>query len=126
MRLLVDSAFVIDYLRDDPAAVARWDEVFGRGDEPLINDVVVCEVRTGLRSTETPPFAAFLEPIEFIQPGNQTALLAGEWRAQARASGRHLSLADALIAAAAHAADAAVLTRNARDFAMTPVRIETY
>jgi predicted nucleic acid-binding protein len=37
-----------------------------------------------------------------------------------------LSLADALIAAAADASDAAVLTRNVRDFAMTPVRIETY
>ena len=46
--------------------------------------------------------------------------------AQPGAAGRHLSLADALIAAAADVADAAVLTRNIRDFAMTPVRIETY
>jgi predicted nucleic acid-binding protein len=40
--------------------------------------------------------------------------------------GRSLSLADSLIAAAADVGDAAVLTRNVRDFAMTPVRIETY
>lgn len=126
MRLLVDSAFVIDYLRADPGAVMRWDEVFGRGDEPLINEIVVCEVRAGLRGSDVPPFEAFLEPIEFVQPGPEHALLAGRWRAEAREIGRSLSLADALIAAAADAADAAVLTRNVRDFAMTPVRVETY
>lgn len=126
MRLLVDSAFVIDYLRDDPGAVLRWADVFGRGDDPVINEIVVCEVRAGLRDQETGPFEAFLEPIEFVQPGPDHALLAGRWRAEARAKGRSLSLADALIAAAAGASDAAVLTRNVRDFAMTPVRIETY
>ncbi len=52
--------------------------------------------------------------------------MAGSWREVARSRGRHLSLADALIAAAAHDADAAVLTRNVRDFALTPVRVETY
>jgi hypothetical protein len=126
MRLLVDSAFVIDYLKDDPGAIARWAEVFGRGDEPVINETVVCEVRAGLRDWDVPGFEAFLEPIEFIQPGPEHALMAGRWRAEARATGRALSLADALIAAAADAADAAVLTRNVRDFAMTPVRVETY
>jgi len=126
MRLLVDSAFVIDYLGDDPRAVLRWADVFGRGDDPVINEIVVCEVRAGLRDQEIAPFEAFLEPIEFVQPGPDHALLAGRWRAEARAKGRSLSLADALIAAAADASDAAVLTRNVRDFAMTPVRIETY
>jgi predicted nucleic acid-binding protein len=126
MRLLIDSAFLIDYLRDDQAAVALWEEVFGRGDEPLINEIVVCEVRAGLRESDVAPFEAFLEPIEFVQPGPEHALAAGIWRAEARAAGRHLSLADALIAAAADAVHAAVLTRNVRDFAMTPVRVETY
>jgi predicted nucleic acid-binding protein len=37
-----------------------------------------------------------------------------------------LSLEDALIAAAAEAAEATVLTRNVRDFALTPARVETY
>ena len=126
MRLLLDSAFVIDYLKDDPVAVARWAEVFGQGDDPVINEIVVCEVRTGLRDHEVTLFEAFLEPIEFVQPGPEHGLLAGQWRAEARIVGRSLSLADALIAAAADASDAAVLTRNVRDFALTPVRVETY
>ena len=126
MRLLVDSAFVIDYLKDDPDAVRRWADLFGRGDDPLINEIVVCEVRTGLRGRQVQDLETFLEPVEFIQPGPSHALVAGQWRAEARMAGRHLSLADALIAAAAEAANAAVLTRNIRDFALTPVRVETY
>lgn len=126
MRLLVDSTFVIDFLRNDLGAVARWNDGFRRGDEPLINEVVVCEVRTGLQERGVRAFELFLEPVEFIQPGSEHAMLAGQWRAEARVLGQSLSLADALIAAAADAADAAVLTRNVRDFAMTPVRIETY
>jgi hypothetical protein len=35
-------------------------------------------------------------------------------------------MADALVAAAADAVDAAVLTRNIVDFVLTPVRVETY
>ena len=70
--------------------------------------------------------AKILEPVEFIQPGPESALMAGDWRRQAHERGRQLSLPDALVASAAAAVDAAVLTRNVRDFALTPVRVETY
>lgn len=126
MRILADSAFVIDYLRGVPEAEARWEAVFADGDEPIVNEIVVCEVGAGLKSWEVADFEAFLEPVELVQPGPDAALLAGRWRAEARAAGRSLGLADALIAAAAHTDNAAVLTRNTRDFALTPVRLVTY
>jgi predicted nucleic acid-binding protein len=126
MRLLVDSTFVIDYLKGDPTALDRWHTVFAEGDEPVVNEIVVCEVRAGLLAPDELKLASFLAPVEFVQPGPDTAMTAGRWRADARADGRHLGLADALIAAAAVANDAAVLTRNVRDFALTPVRVETY
>lgn len=126
MRLLIDSAFVIDYLNGVPAARQRWQAIWVDGDEPVVNEIIVCEVRTGTRERDLADLQVFLEPIEFVQPGPDHALLAGRWRAEARAMGRSLSLADALIAAAADAVDAAVLTRNVRDFAMTPVRVATY
>ena len=126
MRILADSAFVIDYLKGVPAAEARWEAVFAEGDEPIVSEIVVCEVSAGLRARDARRFEAFLEPVEFIQPGPDAALLAGRWRAEARANGRTLGLADALIAAAAHTDNAAVLTRNTRDFALTPVRLVTY
>jgi predicted nucleic acid-binding protein len=126
VRLLVDSSFVIDYLRGQPEARERWISAFDQGDEPIVTEVVVCEVRAGLRERDEVRLAAFLEPLEFVQPGPATAMLAGRWRFEAHGRGYRLSLADALIAAAAHVARAAVLTRNVRDFALTPVRIETY
>lgn len=126
MRLLLDSAFVIDHLRGLPAAVERHRQLFEAGDEVFLNETVVCEVRAGTGDRDLPSLLAFMEPLEFIQPGPDAAMQAGAWRDQARRHGRHLSLADALVAAAADAVDAAVLTRNVRDFALTPVRVETY
>jgi predicted nucleic acid-binding protein len=126
MRILADSSFVIDYLRGLPEAEVRWAAVFADGDEPIINEIVVCEVAAGLRARDVPRLEAFLEPIEFIQPGPDAAFLAGRWRAMARSAGKTLGLADALIAVAAHSDNAAVLTRNTRDFALTPVRLVTY
>jgi predicted nucleic acid-binding protein len=126
VRLLFDSTFVIDLLDGLPEAVARHRAIFEAGDEPFVNEVVVCEVRAGLRPKDVPNLVGILEPVEFIQPGPGSALTAGEWRRQAHERGRRLSLPDALVASAASAVDAAVLTRNVKDFALTPVRVETY
>jgi predicted nucleic acid-binding protein len=123
---MLDSAFVIDHLRGLPEAIERFARLFEDGDEPMVTEVVVCEVATGAPQHPDPALAAFLEPVEFIQPGPDTALLAGEWRAIARRRGHHLSLPDALIAAAAHAVDAVVLTRNLRDVELTGARVEAY
>lgn len=126
MRLVLDSTFLVDHLRGLPEALARWHALFERGDDPIATEIVVCEVRSGLREADVPAFEALLRPVEFVQPGPDTAMLAGRWRAELRARGATLSLADALIAAAAVSLDAAVLTRNLRDFALTPARVETY
>ncbi len=126
MRLLLDSTFVIDHLRGVPAAVNGLAEILANGDEPFVTEVVVCEVRAGLRAEDERFLVALLEPVEFIQPGPAHALTAGRWRAELRARGRTLSLADALIATAAESLGAAVLTRNVRDFAVTPVLVRTY
>ncbi|HXX59911.1 MAG TPA: PIN domain-containing protein [Candidatus Sulfotelmatobacter sp.] len=126
MRYLLDSTFLIDYLRGDRTARARFRRLFEDGDEPVVNEIVVCEVATGAAGHPDPDLVALLEPIEFVQPGAVAPLLAGQWRGDARRRGHQLSLADALIAVAAHGADAAVLTRNVRDFAHLPVQVETY
>jgi predicted nucleic acid-binding protein len=126
VKLLLDSTFVIDLLDGVPAAIERQRAIFETGDEPFVNEVVVCEVRAGLKHRHQPILIGILEPVEFVQPGPESAMLAGEWRRAAHERGYRLSLPDALIASAADAIGAAVLTRNARDFALTPVRVETY
>ena len=126
MRLVLDSSFIVDHLRGDPAAVRRLRDLFEDGDDPIVTGIVVCEVRTGLLPHEEAHLAALLEPMEFVQPGVEAALAAGRWRSDLHKRGRTLSLADALIGAVAEALGATVLTRNAKDFALMPVPVEVY
>ena len=126
MRYVLDSTFLIDHLRGLPEALEAMETIFEDGDETFVTEIVVCEVRAGLRAADEHFLASALEPIEFVQPGPDQAMTAGRWRADLRATGRSLSLADALIAAAADSLGAAVLTRNLRDFSLTPVRVATY
>lgn len=126
MRLMLDASFLVDHLRGQGAALARWDAIFRNGDEAFVNEVAVCEVRTGLRPEHEEMLVRLLEPIEFVQPGPEAAITAGRWRHEASARGYTLSLPDSLIASAADALHATVLTRNLRDFALTPVAVESY
>jgi len=126
VRYVLDTTIVIDHLRGLPAAVERLRRLHEAGDDPILTEVVAAEAWTGSRADGDPALEAFLRYLEYVHPGPATARLAGTWRAAARRRGHVLSLADALIAATAYDLGAAVLTRNARDFALTPVRVETY
>ena len=126
MLLILDSTFVIDHLKGDPEAGARWRRIFEEGDQPVVTEVIVCEVRAGLHDKDEAILERFLLPTEFVQPGRETALLAGRWRADIRTRGRTLGLPDSLIAATAFHLGGGVVTRNVRDFGLTPVRIERY
>lgn len=126
MRYMLDTTFAVDYLRDDPDCVARFARLFEDGDEPYVNEVVLCELAVGVRATDDPRFLAFVRAVSFVQPGPDVALQAGVWRREARRRGRTLSLSDSLIAAAADGLGGPVLTRNGRDFLLAPIRVETY
>jgi predicted nucleic acid-binding protein len=126
MTLLLDTTFVIDHLRADPAAVDRLRALVEAGERLYVNDIVTCEAWAGAHSDDDPALGGLIRFLEFVQAGPDTARLAGRWRAVARQRGFTLAATDALIAASAFQLDASVLTRNARDFALTPVRVETY
>lgn len=125
-RYVLDTTFIIDHLRGDAAATERFARMFVDGDEVYVNEIAACEAWTGARSDDDPDLTALLRAVEFIQPAAEAARRAGRWRDAARRRGHVLSLGDALIAAAADALGAAVLTRNVRDFSLTPVRVEAY
>jgi len=126
MRILLDTCFLIDHLRGVEAALDRLELAFADGDEVFITEVAVAETRAGLRASDARVLDGLIRPLEFVQPGPDTAMIAGQWRREARERGADLTVADALIASAAASLNAAVLTRNVRDFALTPVRIVTY
>jgi predicted nucleic acid-binding protein len=126
MAVLLDTTFVIDHLRGQRDAVERLRGLVEAGDPLYVNEVVVSEAWAGARDPEDRALTALLRFLEFVQPGPDIARLAGRWRADARVRGHTLAATDALIAAAAVSLDVAVLTRNVRDFALTPARVETY
>ena len=126
MRYLLDTTFVIDHLRNDPTATRRFRGLLDAGDEAIVTAVVVSEAWAGSTGPGDDQVERFFRFLEYVHPGPKGARLAGLWRLDARRRGRTLGLADALIAATAFDAEAAVLTRNVRDFALTPVRVETY
>jgi hypothetical protein len=126
MRYVLDTNFVIDVLRGERAAADRFARLLEDGDEPYVNEVVMCELAVGLRSADDPGFRAFVRAAAFVQPPPEAAIEAGVWRRAARQRGRTLNLADALIAAAAVSLGAPLITRNRTDFELTPVTVETY
>jgi predicted nucleic acid-binding protein len=126
MKLMLDTTFVVDFLRRNPAAVTRLQAIHEAGDDPIVTSVVVTEAWTGARRPDDADLDALLRYIEYVHPGPATARLAGTWRAEARLKGRTIGMEDALIGATAFHQDAVVLTRNIRDFIQMPVRVETY
>ncbi|HEY3162834.1 MAG TPA: PIN domain-containing protein [Candidatus Limnocylindrales bacterium] len=126
MRYLIDTTFVIDHLRGDPAARELMARLAESGDQLYVNEVVVAEAWAGAHSDDDADLQALLDLVEFVQPAPVHARRAGRWRANARSRGWTLSMTDALIASAADSLDASLLTRNQRDFARTPIRVATY
>ena len=126
MRFVLDTTFAIDVLRGEAAAGRRFARLFEDGDQPIVNETVLCELATGARDSEGAAIEAFARAVEFVQPGPAVALLAGTWRGDARRRGLTLSVPDALIAATADALGAILITRSLRHFELTPVVVEAY
>jgi predicted nucleic acid-binding protein len=125
-RYLLDTTFIVDHLRGTPEAVQRLRRIVEQGDLPFVNDVVTAEAWAGAPTVDDRALTNLLGFLEFVAAGPNHARTAGLWRARSRAAGRDIGIADALIAACADDARATILTRNVRDFALTPVPVETY
>ena len=123
---ILDTTFLVDHLRGDRDTRDRMARLVELGDEPFVTDVIVAEAWSGAHDDADADLEALLRYIEFVQPGPVQAKRAGRFRAEARRRGWTLSTADALIAASAESLDATILTRNLRDFALTPISVETY
>lgn len=125
-RYLLDTTFIVDHLRGTPEAVQRLRRIVEQGDIPFVNDVVTAEAWAGAPSDDDRALTNLLEFVEFVAGGPTHAKTAGLWRARSRSVNHDIGIADALIAACAEDLRASVLTRNVRDFAQTPVSVETY
>ena len=113
--LVIDTDVLIDYLRDQPLAVAFLEGC----DQPLAASAVsIAELYVGVREgAERQRLDAFVSAFEVLPLEKEAAMQAGLWRRQyGRSHGT--GLADALIAASVQAAGATLATLNRRHFPM--------
>lgn len=113
--LVIDTDVLIDYLRDQPQAVA-----FLEGTHQLLaaSVVTLAELYVGVREgDELQRLDTFVTAFELLPLNKDAAVQAGLWRRQyGRSHGT--GLADALIAATVQAAGATLATLNRRHFPM--------
>jgi predicted nucleic acid-binding protein len=111
--LVVNTDVLIDYLRDQPEAVAFLEGT----EQPLaISVITVAELFAGVRDgEERRRLDALVEAFAVLALDRPPAQRAGLWRRQYGPS-HGTGLADALIAASAEAARATLVTLNRRHF----------
>lgn len=123
IMLVCDSDVLIDYLRDQPQAVAFLESTEA---SLSISSITIAELYAGVRDgEERQRLDAFIAAFTVLPVDGEPAQRAGLWRRQYGPS-HGTGLADALIAAGAEAAGATLVTLNRRHFPMLPEVLVPY
>jgi len=114
-RLLIDSDVLIDYLREQPDAVAYLE---GRVEHLLVSTITIAELYSGVREgLERQSLDLLLPFFEEVAVDQEVAIKGGLFRRDYRKS-HNIELADALIAATADVKQATLVTLNKKHFPM--------
>jgi len=122
--VLLDTTVLIDFLRGRTETRNRLRRVRERGDDAYVCAISVEEVTRGIRPSENDAFVELLDGLLTAPLGIPEGRLAGYWKRSFAKRARTLSQSDALVAAAAAAVDARVVTGNSKDFPMRGVEVE--
>ena len=122
--VLLDTTVLIDLLRGRPGAISRLHGLRERGDTPYVCAINVEEVTRGVRAIEEPAADQLVNAMGVAPLGIAEGWVAGEWRRQQASSGRTLSQADCLVAAAAAALGGRLATGNPRDFPFSEIDVD--
>jgi predicted nucleic acid-binding protein len=120
MSVLLDTAILVDHLRNDPRALELLLAAIERGDQLWGSVVMRAEVIGGMRSAERAATIRLLDNLTWVEVSVDIADRAGELRRKYRRSHPGVDLADFLIAASAESVDARLVTRNVKQFPMFP------
>lgn len=131
-----DSSFLIDLqrelLKERPGAAFDLIESFDPGEVLGVSVHVVCELRAGAELTkralaEHEALDHLLSGLLVVYPDDRFPALYGRLLAAIRRSRQTVASMDLLIGAAALADDAALVTRNVKEFSRIPgLRVLTY
>jgi predicted nucleic acid-binding protein len=118
--IVLDTAVLVDNLRDDGAATAALDAARDEGHQLLASVVTMAELIAGMRSHERRATRELLAAMRWIDVTDEIAQRAGEQARRFRESHTGVGLPDYFIGATAEHLGAALWTRNVRHFPMFP------
>jgi tRNA(fMet)-specific endonuclease VapC len=131
-----DSSFLVDLqrelVRERPGAAFDLIESFDAGEILGVSVHVVCELRAGAELTkkalaEHEAIDRLLSGLLVAYPDDRFPILYGRLLASTRRTGRAVASMDLLIGTAALLEDAALVTRNVKDFSKIPgLRVLSY
>lgn len=124
-RFLLDTNILIDVSKGRQPASGVIARLLGSEYQLLTSPVVIGEFYTGAPRGRYPSVDAWLDVMSLVPLTRVVALLAGEHRYEQARTGRTISLADALIGAAAMASGCVLLTNNVRDFRQPGLEVVT-
>lgn len=124
-RYLLDTTALIDFSKGFPPATQRLTELLEQGNDLGVCAINITEFYAGILPGEEPAIDAFLEALTYWPISRTAATQAGIWRYNYARKGQILSTTDTLVAAAAHAASAVVLTDNIKHYPMPEVNVKS-
>lgn len=120
MTVLLDTAVLVDHLRGDPRALRLLEQLLAEDEAIWAATPTRTELLAGVRPTEREALDQLLDGLIWVDITSAIADDAGEMAHKHRRSHIGIDTVDYLVAAAARAVDARLLTLNVRHFPMFP------
>ena len=128
--MLLDSTFLHDLVREEPAAVERLDELIEQRTPVAVSAISVFEIGVGLRGdaeTYLERYRGTLDEVSILPLGRFEAQEAVRIQHELLDRGERIGAVDVLIAGQARSRGTSVLTRNVDEFERVDgLAIETY
>lgn len=125
----LDTSVLVDFLRetgrDEPGPATRFLEGVSDEEELAVSVHVACELAAGAERSKRPDqererIRRLLEQVRIVYPDARFPPAYGRLSAWLEGRGQRISAMDLLIATAAVVEEAALATRNAKDFTRVP------
>jgi len=120
---LLDTTVLIDYFRGREGVRLLLERLVDEGHTPAVCAINVAELFAGLPERQRPVARELIDSLHYLEIPPQVAELAGTIRFDAARRGVAIHLPDAMIAAAAIANDATLVTANIRDFPLEELQL---
>ncbi len=116
MSVVVDTSFLVDVLREHPAAVALLNDLIGQSEDIISSTIVRTEVLAGVRGREEDRTLALLSLVTWEPVTEEVADRAGTLGRRHLPADRGIDTPDLLIAEVALRHGARLLTTNVKHF----------